>query len=86
MTKKRTKKARMLALVSMLAESNSHSLGYPRKQLWMPNYALAMWKDHKLQKMVTVCAAQDGGINLTNDISYCILDDGMQLELKVKGM
>jgi hypothetical protein len=76
----------MLALVSTPLESNSHSLGFHRKQPWMPNYALAMWKDDKLRKMVTLCVAFDRGVNLTTDVNYCILEDGTQLELKVLGI
>jgi hypothetical protein len=67
----------MLALVSTPVESHSPLLGYHRKQLLMPNYALPMWKNRKLPKMVTVCDAFDGGVNLTNNVSYGILDDGM---------
>jgi hypothetical protein len=40
------KKGRVLTMVTTTVESNNEeSMGFPRKQAWMPNYALAMWKE-----------------------------------------
>jgi hypothetical protein len=36
--------------------------------------------------MVTVCVAFNRGVNLTTDVSYCISEDGTQLELKEIGI
>jgi hypothetical protein len=81
-----SKKARTLAMFSTPGEISSLPLGFHKKQPWMPDYALAMWEDDKLRKMVTVCVSFDGGVNLTKDVSYEISDDGLKLEIKVKAI
>jgi hypothetical protein len=74
------------AKVSTTFESNSAALGFHKKQMWMPNYALAMWKDHKLKKRVTICISFDGGVNLDEDVSALISEDGTKLKIKCKGI
>jgi hypothetical protein len=61
--------------------TSSLPLGFHKKQPWMPDYALAMWEDDKLRKMVTVCVLFDRGVNLTKDLTYAILDNGPELEI-----
>jgi hypothetical protein len=74
------------AKVSTTVESNTAALGFHKKQMWMPNYALAMWKDHKLKKRVTICISFDGGVNLDEDVSALISEDGTKLKIKCKGI
>jgi hypothetical protein len=74
------------AKVSTTVESNSATLGFHKNQMWMPNYALAMWKDHKLKKQVTICILFDGGVNLDEDDSAVISKDGTKLKIKCKGI
>jgi hypothetical protein len=81
-----TKKGRVVTMVTTTVESNNESMGFHRKQAWMPNYALAMWKDDNLRKRVTVCIAFDAGVNLNDDVSYMVSDDGLSLEIKCKGI
>jgi hypothetical protein len=74
------------AKISTTVESNSAALGFHKKQMWMPNYALAMWKDHKLKKCVTICILFDGGVNLDEDVSALISEDCTKLKIKCKGI
>jgi hypothetical protein len=81
------KRGRVLTMVTTTVESNNESMGFRRKQPWMPNYALAMWKEDNLRKRVTICIAFDAGVNLNNGITYIVLDDGfLNLEIKCKGI
>jgi hypothetical protein len=73
-------------MCSSPGETSNLPLGFHKKQPWMPDYALAMWEDDKLRKMVTVCISFDGGVNLTKDLTYGISDDGLKLEIKVKAI
>jgi hypothetical protein len=46
----------------------------------------AMWKGHKLKKQVTICIWFDGRVNLDEDISALISEDGTKLKIKCKGI
>jgi hypothetical protein len=79
------KKARiMLRGITTPVESNTHTMGYHVHQQWMPTYALAMWKDDKLRKRVTVCVSFDGGVNLEDDVTLRVSEDGSKLEIKAR--
>lgn len=79
------KKSRMMLRgIVTPVESNTHTMGYHIHQQWMPTYALAMWKDDKLRKRVTVCVSFDGGVNLEDDVRVRISEDGLKLEIKAR--
>jgi hypothetical protein len=85
-SKPAAKMGRVLTMVTTTVESNNESMGFHKKQAWMPNYALAMWKDDDLRKRVTVCVAFDAGVNLNDDVTYVVSEDGLSLEIKCKGI
>jgi hypothetical protein len=79
--KRNAKKPRLSTNNSTLESTTPFQM---KKQPWMPNHTMAVWKNGLLRKMVTVVVVLDGGLNVDTDVKVKVSEDGHELIIKQK--